>query len=401
MDIISLKGKLRKRGDFLNRWRLRYFELTENGLLHYWAEEEHASGGMPPRGTFELRRGQFKADFVENIDAPGPAFSLTGAARPYRPTFFALSEKSSNSAEKWVSALNVAAKTPSTFVSDEQPLDYPPPESPIHFQNGARRRTLSFPKGEGDMKEDTLIPTTSSRLVLCILLTAFLLGSCAWTLGSSAKPVPEFLGLTSYEARACLRHEERVICGARRILYAYRHFVTRYDLPEEAKSEAAAITVFSLLALGFAYIGSNFILQRTMQHRLSLQKQHGEQGKAFERKEASKRKLSNLRGKKAKVSGKDAKKTILKFEEASARARDGFLKSPSQSELLTLYGYFKQATIGDACDVEEAPSRWNMSLQKAYAKWEAHNRERGTTQLVAMQKYCKYFEDLEANYGCT
>lgn len=57
-------------------------------------------------------------------------------------------------------------------------------------------------------------------------------------------------------------------------------------------------------------------------------------------------------------------------------------KNFDNDTLLKLYGYYKQATIGD-CNIE-CPSFWQL---KEKAKWEAWEQHRGIKKFYAMKKY--------------
>jgi diazepam-binding inhibitor (GABA receptor modulating acyl-CoA-binding protein) len=61
----------------------------------------------------------------------------------------------------------------------------------------------------------------------------------------------------------------------------------------------------------------------------------------------------------------------------------------SNDDLLDLYGYFKQATIGD-CNIVE-PSFWDFKEKKKYESW---NNHKGMTKENAMKRYIKKVEKL-------
>lgn len=61
----------------------------------------------------------------------------------------------------------------------------------------------------------------------------------------------------------------------------------------------------------------------------------------------------------------------------------------SNEDLLQLYAYYKQATIGDI-NIEQ-PSIINYTN---YLKWNAWNDLRGLTKKTAMKKYIKYVDKL-------
>ena len=73
---------------------------------------------------------------------------------------------------------------------------------------------------------------------------------------------------------------------------------------------------------------------------------------------------------------------ITKRFELSAKMVKTLSTSPSNNELLELYGLYKQSTIGD-CNTTE-PSRFNM---KDHAKWNAWKAIKGTKKNDAMNKY--------------
>jgi len=57
--------------------------------------------------------------------------------------------------------------------------------------------------------------------------------------------------------------------------------------------------------------------------------------------------------------------------------------------LLKLYGYYKQASLGD-CNTE-CPSFWNI---KDKAKWEAWNQHKGMKKDHSMKRYIKLVSEL-------
>ncbi len=57
--------------------------------------------------------------------------------------------------------------------------------------------------------------------------------------------------------------------------------------------------------------------------------------------------------------------------------------------LLKLYGYYKQATVGD-CNTE-CPGFWNV---KEKAKWEAWEQHKGMKKTHGMKKYVKLVEKI-------
>lgn len=71
------------------------------------------------------------------------------------------------------------------------------------------------------------------------------------------------------------------------------------------------------------------------------------------------------------------------------------LKSkPSDTELLDLYKYFKQAEIGDV-----NTDRPGLLDLKGKAKWDAWQSVKGLSQDEAREKYIALVEELVAKYG--
>lgn len=68
-------------------------------------------------------------------------------------------------------------------------------------------------------------------------------------------------------------------------------------------------------------------------------------------------------------------------------------KRPSDNELLVLYAYYKQSTIGN-CNVEKP----NIFDPTGGAKWTAWNKLKGTYKCVAMEKYVDYAMKLIEKY---
>ncbi|CAO3673487.1 hypothetical protein G6F70_005963 [Rhizopus microsporus] len=66
-------------------------------------------------------------------------------------------------------------------------------------------------------------------------------------------------------------------------------------------------------------------------------------------------------------------------------------KSPSNDELLELYGLFKQATVGD-----NTTSKPTFDLKGRY-KWDAWTKLKGMSQEEAEQKYIELVEKLKAS----
>ncbi len=71
------------------------------------------------------------------------------------------------------------------------------------------------------------------------------------------------------------------------------------------------------------------------------------------------------------------------FNETAEKMTNSNLKLEND-DLLILYGYYKQSTVGD-CNIEQ-PSFWNV---KAHAKYEAWKENKGITKEVAMKRYIR------------
>ena len=85
--------------------------------------------------------------------------------------------------------------------------------------------------------------------------------------------------------------------------------------------------------------------------------------------------------------------TSAEFEAAQARVKT--LKStPSPTELLELYGLFKQGTQGDVTG-----SRPGMVDFKGRAKFDAWEKRKGLTRDAAQKAYVELVATLEARYG--
>lgn len=64
-------------------------------------------------------------------------------------------------------------------------------------------------------------------------------------------------------------------------------------------------------------------------------------------------------------------------------------KKLDNDTLLKLYGYYKQATLGD-CNIEQ-PSFWQIQEK---AKWDAWEQHKGIKKTHAMKKYIKLVEKI-------
>lgn len=69
-------------------------------------------------------------------------------------------------------------------------------------------------------------------------------------------------------------------------------------------------------------------------------------------------------------------------------------QKPADNDLLYLYGFYKQATIGD-CNVQQ-PS-FNVFKLKEYKKWEAWNSHEGIEKETAMEHYIDKVKQLLHN----
>jgi diazepam-binding inhibitor (GABA receptor modulating acyl-CoA-binding protein) len=81
------------------------------------------------------------------------------------------------------------------------------------------------------------------------------------------------------------------------------------------------------------------------------------------------------------------------FEQSAEQVKN-LNGSPENSELLELYGLYKQATVGD--NNESAP--WAVQVA-AKAKYDAWMGNKGMSQDDAKAKYVKVAEALIAKYG--
>ena len=79
---------------------------------------------------------------------------------------------------------------------------------------------------------------------------------------------------------------------------------------------------------------------------------------------------------------------------AAAAAAKAFTSLPTNDELLELYGYFKQATIGD-CNT----TRPGMFDLKGKAKWDNWNSRKGLSKEEAESKYIQLVETLKPKYN--
>ncbi|SCU78919.1 LAME_0A06414g1_1 [Lachancea meyersii CBS 8951] len=78
------------------------------------------------------------------------------------------------------------------------------------------------------------------------------------------------------------------------------------------------------------------------------------------------------------------------FEE-KANAVKQLKSTPSNDDLLKLYGLFKQATVGD--NTTARPSALNF---KDKYKWDAWEANKGKSQEAAEQEYIAFVEELQS-----
>lgn len=81
------------------------------------------------------------------------------------------------------------------------------------------------------------------------------------------------------------------------------------------------------------------------------------------------------------------------FNKAAADVKNLTVR-PTNEELLELYGWFKQATVGN-CDTDR-PGMFDL---KGKAKWDVWNSLSGTSTEVAEKKYIEIANGLIAKYS--
>jgi len=81
------------------------------------------------------------------------------------------------------------------------------------------------------------------------------------------------------------------------------------------------------------------------------------------------------------------------FETAAAEVK-ALTKRPSDSEMLRLYGLFKQATVGD----NNTGQPWAVQME-ARAKWEAWAANKGKSKETAENDYVALANELKAKYS--
>lgn len=69
-------------------------------------------------------------------------------------------------------------------------------------------------------------------------------------------------------------------------------------------------------------------------------------------------------------------------------------KEPTDGEKLSVYGLFKQVTVGD-CNIDKPK---NVLDLKGKAKWEAWNSLKGKSKEDAMSEYVAKVEELQNKY---
>jgi acyl-CoA-binding protein len=82
-----------------------------------------------------------------------------------------------------------------------------------------------------------------------------------------------------------------------------------------------------------------------------------------------------------------------KFDKAQTDVKN-LSKTPSNDELLKLYAFFKQATVGDV-----SGSRPGMLKVKDRAKYDAWSKVKGSGPDSAQSDYVTLVEGLISNYG--
>ncbi|EFN56877.1 hypothetical protein CHLNCDRAFT_144518 [Chlorella variabilis] len=81
------------------------------------------------------------------------------------------------------------------------------------------------------------------------------------------------------------------------------------------------------------------------------------------------------------------------FDKAAEEAK-ALPDNTSNDDKLSLYGLFKQATVGD-----NTTSRPGIFEPKGKAKWDAWDKEKGKSKEEAMQAYIDLVQSLKAKYG--
>ena len=82
----------------------------------------------------------------------------------------------------------------------------------------------------------------------------------------------------------------------------------------------------------------------------------------------------------------------VEFTKAADEVKN-LTQKPTDQELLDLYGYYKQAVVGDV-NIE----RPGMFYLKEKAKWDSWNSNKGLPKEEAEQKYIKLVAELMSKY---
>ncbi len=82
-----------------------------------------------------------------------------------------------------------------------------------------------------------------------------------------------------------------------------------------------------------------------------------------------------------------------RFEAAQSAVKQ-LPRTPAPNELLALYGWYKQATVGDVSGSRPGPLDF-----KGRAKYDAWAARRGETRAVAVDRYVELAQQLCAKYG--
>ncbi|KAH3688966.1 hypothetical protein WICPIJ_000025 [Wickerhamomyces pijperi] len=80
--------------------------------------------------------------------------------------------------------------------------------------------------------------------------------------------------------------------------------------------------------------------------------------------------------------------------QAKADAVNNLKTKPNDTELLSLYGLYKQATVGDV-----NTDRPGIFALKDRYKWDAWNENKGLSKEDAEAKYIAFVDELIAKYG--
>ena len=90
--------------------------------------------------------------------------------------------------------------------------------------------------------------------------------------------------------------------------------------------------------------------------------------------------------------------TVAIFNNAS-QAVLKLTKIPTDEEKLVLYGFFKQATIGDINIPQPSLLGSNINYLKDTSKWNAWNKNKGLSKQNAMIRYIKFVSELLVKYN--